>query len=290
MDINNRIADFNRHSSYDTIGNFNQYKHDIIRPSKQMDFSLNEQTLDLKAIADEQGAKIDFGDPHKPVSITFGSAQQKHEHDIRLIVSKIETIRADEKGMLLNAIDKSLSFSVGGIVEAGSLGIMQMNFELTYLNENYIPEEFQAQLQTEIERLTEERLKNHLDPMAEMARSFAEWDYKMNRMDKYEYQMQKAEQLERGTHYLQSLPATYREWFDELAASDSFAEDYEKLLKKFEDLEVSQSNGATGFAKANAKYVNDQLRTQWNAFSNALPNRQAPKVSTEDAPVFNFKV
>jgi len=84
------------------------------------------------------------------------------------------------------------------------------------------------------------------------------------------------QELAQGTHHLQQSYNTYRGWFDQLANSDSFVQDYEKLLQKFEDLQVSQSNDAS----QNAEHIKDRLRNQCNAFSNALPNGQVPKIPT----------
>lgn len=280
MDVNNRSVSFNHHSFLmNEVQTFN-------RESKRTEIVLKEQEIELNP--QDQKNKIGNG---PPVELIYGPAEKDPLGEFNSILNKIDTLTVEEKHAIRDAVEQSVSFRVGGVIDAGPLGIMHMNFELTYLNEQYIPKEFQEQMQAEIERLTDEKLKNFTDPLAKLFAALEETKQKIDKdTARYESVMREVEELEQGTHYLQSLHHTYRGWFDELAASDSFVEGYEKLLQNFEDLLVSQSNGATQNAKGNADYVKNQLRNQWNAFSNALPDKQAPKAPTKDEPLINITV
>lgn len=281
MEINNRSASFNyRNLSMNSVQTFN-------REPKRTEIVLNEQKIELNA---ENQEKVIGNAP--PVELIHGPTEKNPMDEFNKVLNNIDTLTTEEKNKIRDAIEISTSSKYNGATDGYPLAIMQTGFELSYLNQHYIPGEFQEQMQTEIDRYTDVKLNTFLGGAQENHMQ----GYKILKThgfltpEKAKQMHQTATEFEQGTHYIQHNHNVYRDWFNELTTSDSFVADYEKLLQKFEELQISQSNGAIQNAKTNVEHIKNGLRDQWNTFSNALPDKQAPKASTKDEPLINLTV
>jgi len=203
-------------------------------------------------------------------------------------IDEIEDLSAKEKSLIRGALLDSISAPSMETTDGKALLIAQTTFELNYLKEQWIPAEYQEQMNTAIQQLESDRFQAF---DAELKATYQQlYEIMSNLPERFsesaESYAKALQEVEQGTHQLQTASRQYLAAFKSIDGKGQLIQGFEQVLQLFEETQLGSTSD-----DVLRRIVEDQkerAREHWNSFSGWLPQR-AGRLPTQYAPAYDLK-
>lgn len=248
-----------------------------------------------KSTAVIQNQSVDFSKKNQMPAVDGQYEPLKIRHETALeyfsFIDDIPSLTDEEKHMIYGAIGESVTHSVNGIADGTSLSMAQTVFELSFLNDHFIPEEYQEQMNEAIQTYRQDQSRAYGDTLRQVYEGFHKTMSNLADMGDRANQMGGIlDEVKKGEHHLQTTEALYHQWFEGIKGTDSFIHGFEDVLNKFEQQLIKQYGNQSNHTKENAEHVKEQIRDNWNDFIRHLPMVDSYKLPTKKASVIDISI